>query len=229
MRGKGWIPYNYNLLIAKLIYGSICKIDEELATRLHNGCSFKYFTFSLLQVPKKKTSRDGIFIEGAAHFFFSSPLSDITTTLVQGLLEDPEQKIGKTKFYIEEIQLLRKQGFSEKAIFQTLSPVVVRILENKGNTLKTVDLNPLDERFVGLLNNNLKKKYEGLCGKTGSNISFSIMSPIKSMRLKIRNTYHRGSMMTFRVEGDRDLISLGYEVGFGEKNSLGFGMVDISE
>ncbi|OYT33337.1 hypothetical protein B6U96_16165 [Archaeoglobales archaeon ex4484_92] len=33
--------------------------------------------------------------------------------------------------------------------------------------------------------------------------------------------------MTFGVKGDRKLIEFGYETGFGEKNSMGFGMVKV--
>ena len=33
--------------------------------------------------------------------------------------------------------------------------------------------------------------------------------------------------MKFVAHGDTELLKLGYEAGFGEKNSMGFGMVSI--
>ncbi|XQN73916.1 CRISPR-associated endoribonuclease Cas6 [Methanothermococcus sp. Ax23] len=46
----------------------------------------------------------------------------------------------------------------------------------------------------------------------------------KQKRMKIKNTFCRCSELVFKVEGDYDLIRFGYECGFGEKNSMGFGM-----
>ena len=224
LRGKGWIPFNYNLNIAYLIYN---RIDTELAAKLHSTPGYKYFTFSLLQIPRKKVSQGGIYIRGDAFFFFSSPLSDIITSLVSGVLEDPEMKIGGATLFVEEIEVLAEPKLSGKVAFSTLSPVVVRIIRQKNNTLKTLDLSPSDEEFNECLKNNLKKKYEDLYGKIEGDISFSEVHLLKSMRIQIKDTYHRGSMMTFEVEGDRNLIKLGYEVGFGEKNGLGFGMGKI--
>jgi CRISPR/Cas system endoribonuclease Cas6 (RAMP superfamily) len=34
-------------------------------------------------------------------------------------------------------------------------------------------------------------------------------------------------MAPFVVRGSVELIALGYEAGFGEKNSMGFGMVEV--
>jgi len=33
--------------------------------------------------------------------------------------------------------------------------------------------------------------------------------------------------MTFEANGDRGLLEMGYEAGFSEKNSMGFGMVEV--
>jgi CRISPR-associated endoribonuclease Cas6 len=41
-----------------------------------------------------------------------------------------------------------------------------------------------------------------------------------------RNTI-LGSIVPFKIKGDKKLIKTGYECGFGDMNSLGFGMVDI--
>ena len=37
----------------------------------------------------------------------------------------------------------------------------------------------------------------------------------------------RGIVCPFRVSGSRALIQVGYECGFGDKNSAGFGMVGL--
>ena len=42
------------------------------------------------------------------------------------------------------------------------------------------------------------------------------------------NEMIRGTFAPFRLEVPRELIEVGYECGFGEMNSQGFGMVKIS-
>jgi CRISPR-associated endoribonuclease Cas6 len=37
-----------------------------------------------------------------------------------------------------------------------------------------------------------------------------------------------GIQAPFTIEGDPELIKVGYECGFGEKNSMGFGMAEVS-
>lgn len=39
----------------------------------------------------------------------------------------------------------------------------------------------------------------------------------------------RGVMAPFTARGNVELLKLGYSAGFGEKNSLGFGMVEVKE
>ena len=36
-------------------------------------------------------------------------------------------------------------------------------------------------------------------------------------------------MCPFQAEGSVELIKLGYQTGFGDKNSFGFGMVEVIE
>ena len=37
----------------------------------------------------------------------------------------------------------------------------------------------------------------------------------------------RGWFMHFTIQGNSELIRIGYEAGFGENNSAGFGMVEV--
>ena len=55
------------------------------------------------------------------------------------------------------------------------------------------------------------------------------MANVKRKRIAILKdpniTYHRAYMMDLILEGDLDLINFAYDVGLGEKNSMGFGMI----
>lgn len=48
------------------------------------------------------------------------------------------------------------------------------------------------------------------------------------MLTDIRGIKVRGWLAPFTVEGSPELIELGYEAGFGSRNSMGFGMAEVA-
>ncbi|RLF61115.1 MAG: CRISPR-associated endoribonuclease Cas6, partial [Thermoplasmata archaeon] len=49
----------------------------------------------------------------------------------------------------------------------------------------------------------------------------------KAKRIKIKDTFHRCVEMVFEASGSKELLTIGYQAGFGERNSMGFGMVKV--
>jgi CRISPR-associated endoribonuclease Cas6 len=227
LRGKGLIPFNYNLSLAGAIYGPIKRVNTDLAYSIHSSTDYKFFTFSWLQIPNGKTNKKGIFVDGQAHFFVSSPITKIITAFVEGILETPVVRIGGTILHVETVEVLPAPHFNGKAVFSTLSPIIVRTAEDNNGHLRTVDLYPTHPKFYENLQNNLIGKYQMLYNEQNTNITFSKPTFTKPVRIKIKNTFHRASHMTFEACGDTDLLKLGYEAGLGGKNSMGFGMVDV--
>jgi len=113
------------------------------------------------------------------------------------------------------------------SVFSTISPIIVRTVHEEKGKLRIHDLYPTDIKFYENLRSNLIKKYKKLYNEERENILFSKPFSTKFMRIQIKNTYHRASLMVFEAKGDRKLLMLGYETGFGEKNSMGFGMVKV--
>lgn len=227
LKGEGQIPFNYNLALAGAIYGNIKRVDSDLAYKIHSSIDYKYFTFSLLQIPKRKISSKGIYVEEDAYFLISSPIRDIATCFVEGILEKPEVRIDQVHFDVEKIEVLKNPEFNEVAVFSTISPIIVRTVHEEKGKLRIHDLYPTDIKFYENLRSNLIKKYKKLYNEERENILFSKPFSTKFMRIQIKNTYHRASLMVFEAKGDRKLLMLGYETGFGEKNSMGFGMVKV--
>ncbi|HEY9186303.1 MAG TPA: CRISPR-associated endoribonuclease Cas6, partial [Ignavibacteria bacterium] len=52
------------------------------------------------------------------------------------------------------------------------------------------------------------------------------MNSARRRRINIKGNYHRCFMMNFKMEADPRLIKFAYDCGLGEKNSMGFGMVE---
>ena len=136
---------------------------------------------------------------------------------------------------VEKIEALKTPDFREISEFKTLSPINIRDSKEIDGKVKRIDLAPSDKFFKGI-ENNLIKKYciFNNIENTDKKISaYSEMAHVKRKRITIpkgpNTTYHRAYMMDLILEGDTDLIKFAYDVGVGEKNSMGFGMLRYIE
>ena len=228
------VPFNYNHILSAIIYNKIA--DLNFANELHSSKSFKFFTFSQIYIPKRRIVKDGIIAkDGVISFYISSPNDFLIKILVDGFLEDLEISFQNQKLTIQKIEALKTPEFSSKSEFKTLAPIIVRTKKEIDGELKIWDLAPSDKFFKSLENNLIKKyiKFNNLT-KTDKKINiYSDMNFVKRKRISINKgnatTHHRAYMMDLILEGDLDLIEFAYDVGIGEKNSMGFGMIKLLE
>ena len=225
---------NNNHILSAIIYNKIA--DLNFANELHSSKSFKFFTFFQIYIPKRRIVKDGIIAkDGVISFYISSPNDFLIKSLVDGFLEDLEISFQNQKLTIQKIEALKTPEFSSKNEFKTLAPIIVRTKKEIDGELKIWDLAPSDKFFKSLENNLIKKyiKFNNLT-KTDKKINiYSDMNFVKRKRISINKgnatTHHRAYMMDLILEGDLDLIAFAYDVGIGEKNSMGFGMVKLLE
>lgn len=228
------VPFNYNHILSAIIYNKIA--DLNFANELHSSKSFKFFTFSQIYIPKRRIVKDGIIAkDGVISFYISSPNDFLIKSLVDGFLEDLEISFQNQKLTIQKIEALKTPEFSSKSEFKTLAPIIVRTKKEIDGELKIWDLAPSNKFFKSLENNLIKKyiKFNNLT-KTDKKINiYSDMNFVKRKRISINKgnatTHHRAYMMDLILEGDLDLIEFAYDVGIGEKNSMGFGMIKLLE
>jgi len=220
------LPLNYPYHLASMIYRCIQRGDSTLSLYLHQPRKIKFFTFSRLMAEKRKIEEDKIKIEGTTFFKFSSPRKEIAAALVNGLLEKPEVEIENAAFTISLIEVLKEKKIEGEETFVTLSPISVTTVKGSNGYRKIIDLYPDEPKFYENLGRNLIKKYKLLYGKEPENKEINIkVIKAKPKRIKIKNTYHRCTEMVFKARGSAELLSVGYQAGFGERNSMGFGMV----
>lgn len=228
------VPFNYNHILSAIIYNKIA--DLNFANELHSSKSFKFFTFSQIYIPKRRIVKDGIIAkDGVISFYISSPNDFLIKSLVDGFLEDLEISFQNQKLTIQKIEALKTPEFSSRSEFKTLAPIIVRTKKEIDGELKIWDLAPSDKFFKSLENNLIKKyiKFNNLT-KTDKKINiYSDMNFVKRKRISINKgnatTHHRAYMMDLILEGDLNLIEFAYDVGIGEKNSMGFGMIKLLE
>jgi len=178
---------------------------------------------------ERKIIGDKLEVKGNVYFEFSSPKKNIVVALVNGLLEKGEVEIADAEFILSSIEVLKEKEIKGNETFATLSPISVTTAKKEDGGLKIVDLYPDEPKFYENLRNNLIKKYRLLYGKEPENEELDIkVIKAKPKRIKIKNTYHRCVEMVFKARGSRELLEMGYKAGFGERNSMGFGMVKVA-
>jgi CRISPR-associated endoribonuclease Cas6 len=149
---------------------------------------------------------------------------------VEGHLENTEVDFKGTKLLVEQIELLKKPEFKEKMRMRTMSPVSASIKREVDGKLKIWDLGPGDERFYESVQKNLINKYVSFYGDYDGNKWVQLRPDMKTgkrRRIEIKGDFHRGYMMEFEMEADPRLVKFAYDCGVGERNSMGFGMVEV--
>mgnify|MGYP001773100114 CR=1 FL=1 len=58
-------------------------------------------------------------------------------------------------------------------------------------------------------------------------LRFELAGKFRSRLYEVQRTKVRGFEFMFWAEGDPELLKVGYEAGFGERNAQGFGMVKV--
>ncbi|MDD2716741.1 MAG: CRISPR-associated endoribonuclease Cas6 [Candidatus Wallbacteria bacterium] len=238
------IPINYNYFITAMIYRFLAASSQEFSAFLHDygyrlsgsRKGFKLFTYSMLRGHHTITGAL-ISFTGPVTLLLSSPVMPFVQHLVNGLFSrganlEIGPSTGRGRFRIESVETLENPKFTRKMKFVCLSPATVSVSGDNGLPHY---LRPWEEGFSDAIKHNLMRKYELVHGKKLRDSAFEV---------RIDNDYmnrHAGKVMKtiafkkakiagyfapFTVTGSPKLLELGYEAGFGEKGSMGFGMVE---
>lgn len=242
------LPLNANYYISAAIYRTLERSSPEFATLMHHyGYSspedrrkFKLFTFSNLDVPDRYIDRERqclISRSKAISFTLSSPMDDFLMHLVSGLFADNKFRIDEAIFEKGAVETLPDPDFKETMEFSMLSPLTVSVMR-PDRTKEFLKYN--DERLAPVLLQNLKAKYYAAHRKEfegnadSFRISFSeryiekhngkIEKLITLKEGREEETKIKAILCPFTITAPVELIKIGYDCGFGERNSQGFGM-----
>ena len=182
----------------------------------------------------------------------TSPLVEkFMQNFVSGTFQEQQIEIfdNNTKiiFLIEQIESLPPISFQNKMKFIMLSPMILSTKQIYNGKLQQYYFRYNDsmEEINRVLNINLSNKYEIIKNKkyTGAGVKikwdekYIKQMETKKKRLTKKVTVRKGeflkidligNQLPFEIEGDMELIKVGYECGFGEKNSLGFGLAETN-
>jgi CRISPR-associated endoribonuclease Cas6 len=243
------LPLSQVYPLAALIYRLLDHASSAYAAFLHRqgyghgDRRFKLFTFSPLLGGPRRVVEGQLRVEaGTVSWYVSSPVEAFLRHLIEGLLSAGAVDLGGMRFDIVQTEVLPEPAFSSPMRFTCLSPITmsVRAIGQRWAQYLT----PEDPRFAAAIRANLERKHvlvRRLSGHTTAPLqdqSFSLtFDPAYVARhegrisklIDYKGTKIRGYLAPFTVTGPAELLWIGYQCGFGDKNSQGFGMVEVAQ
>lgn len=227
------LPIQYNPTIQGMIYNHI---SPEFGTQLHDTGylyekrSFKLFTFSRINgLFRLDRESQEIIFSPPIRLTVSSPIERFIYELGYSMVTSDHLQLGDNLLTISGINIPLEPDFTSSELIRMLSPITVySTLKTAEGKSKTYYYSPYEDEFSRLIESNLKKKYKILYSRDpNENQSFSI-KPVKAGKgsekiIKYKGTVIKGWMGIYLIQGDPELIKVGYEAGLGSKNSQGFG------
>lgn len=240
------LPFSYQYELSAVIYKILSNSDQSYSQWLHDngfrkdGRKFKLFTFSRLKIEQLKP-RGTYFqlISDKAEWEICFLPERSTREFIQGLFKDQSFELGnreaKIRFTVQNIELIPTPVINECMQFECLSPICLNFKRNDGG-YNYID--PENTAATELVKQNLLDKYQSFTGQTFSPTEFpfelKVLTKPKSTLITIKaNTPEesriRGFMCRFQLTAPVELMKIMYECGIGGKNSIGFGMVKVSD
>ncbi|VEN72988.1 CRISPR-associated endoribonuclease Cas6 [Candidatus Desulfarcum epimagneticum] len=249
-----FFPYNYQYPLHSALYSLINESSFEYSSFLHDrgyirdgiNKKFKFFTFSKLKFFPTQRSEDGFHNVKKIQFVFASSVNESLKHLVLGIFSNQRIKFSlngqKSIFDVFNVDIQPEPTFGEHGKFICLSPIsvtTVRIDENGKRKQHFLNYMIPEERehFIENIKKNLVNKYETINGikyqslDSSFNFHFDVdyISRRKGNISKLINFKNgikiKAIEAPFGVQADPELVKIGYECGWGEKNSAGFGCV----
>ncbi len=241
------LPLNYQYELSAWIYRVLNHGNPEFSGWLHekgytdDQKSFKLFTFSNLDVPRRKIQGDRMEIIGKNIYLIISMLPDeVVSHFITGIFRDQVFRLGdrqsQVPFRVSTIEGLAEPSFSGCMSFRAMAPVMIsfRYPGDRYARYLAPDIPEYRELFF----RNLKEKYRTFfnseCHFDEKDGKLEILTPPRKKGILIKAGTPQeskiiGYQFDFRITASPELIKLGYYAGFGEKNSLGFGCVEVRD
>lgn len=251
-----FLPVDYQYYISSWIYKRIGEANQEFAQFLHNegygegNRKFKFFNFSPLNLkPYEAHWERGVFellgheISLAVSFY----LPEIAEPFVKGLFMNNEifigDRINSVQLKVKEIRILATPEFKETMSYRLISPCCITRPKREGEAHGQY-LPPEDPEFIPRLTENLKTKFEtaqrvpSYAGDSnGSEMDIDIQTlgrKPKSKLIKVKAltkeaTDIRGWLFDCKITAPVEMHEFIWNVGLGEKGSMGFGMVELKK
>jgi len=245
------LPINYQYPISSWLYQVLDRSDTAFAHWLHEegyafaGRRFRFFCFGDLDVRPFRREGDRLQLLGRqVKLTVSFALPTGAQHFLQGLFAEQELRLADRRsgvdFRIDSVEMLPEPSFSAPSIrLRTASPVVVSRPNERGHADY---LHPSEPDYAERLYENLMAKIHALIVAEGgipepylpyksAAFDLRLLSEPRSRLVTIaadtpRETQVRGYHYDFELTCDPAWQQVIWQVGWGEKGSQGFGLVN---
>ncbi|MCF6270275.1 MAG: CRISPR-associated endoribonuclease Cas6 [Melioribacteraceae bacterium] len=252
--GKKELPLNYNYPLSAAIYKLLHFGSSEFSEFLHDigyqeqGKTYKLFSFALRFEKPPRIKNNRFYLKSDKIFLIiSSPLIEsfiknfVVGTFQNQIIEVVSENI-KTILTVEQVETLLEPNYKNSMYFTLLSPLVLATKKESNGKLIPKYFRYYDDinEITRVFNQNLVNKYKLIHNLEyeGEPLKFRWDTEYIDRRLsknkkvtKLISASIRGNIINikaneipFTLEGNTDLMKVGYECGFGSQNSLGFGL-----
>lgn len=236
------LPINYNHLLVGGIYHFLAESDAEYADFLHNtGYTagekrFKLFTFSQLLAKHRRIRGTDILFGSQLTWYVSSPVEKFLSHFADTLLTEGRLLLGPHRLQIKDVSIPRIPRFQPQMRLRCLSPIVMSTVRERDGKQSQHYCLPDDPKLSELIRQNLMRKHAAIYGQPPKEDALTFRFDtdwVHSRHRRVtrlvdyKGTKIRGVMAPFYVAGSPALIQTGYDCGFGVKNAIGFGMVEV--
>ncbi len=250
------LPINYQYPLSAAIYHILAQAEPVYADFLHregypnsHKKKLKLFVFSKLFFDRAaKVINNTLQLTDVplCWFFISSPMEEtFVQNFVIGLFEKSEIAIGNKqnvlRFTTQQVESLPAPILTNEMHGRTLSPISISV--SHPVTRNPQYLLPLDENTSRVICNNLRLKYETIHEKSydgeidwnadknyiserGGETKTTKLITIKEGTPE--ETKVKGFNCPFILHGEPEILRVAFECGLGERNSIGFGMIEIN-
>lgn len=229
------MPLSYNYYIQSLIYNLIS--DKKYADFLHNkgyeygNRTFRLFSFSRLEgdfILDKETKILN-FTKKRMSLSITSPSEEFIKYVGETLLLKNELSLWKNTLSVESVKFENNHIEANNVKFYTKTPIVVSSTLASG---QTIFYSPLDYCFQERIKSNILKKYNAFYGTNLDDINVNIKvisSRPKKKVVRYKKMIINGYMCELEFSGDTKILDFIYSASLGEKNSQGFGMLELKK
>lgn len=220
------IPLNYNYQLQSAIYSKLKEVgasDFWHDSGFGEKETFKFFVFSPLSgnykiVDKKIIFQDKINLE------IRSPFFEFCDDLQRSIELNPTIKIFNQVLHVSGAFFNNRHINSDSVIFKTISPIM---LSEKTEAEKTVFIKPVSPDFVYRLQENFYKKYKAVFDGQPPELKIELLEEGKKVVTRYKEIWLTGYHCTLKITGPDHALEFIYNTGLGERNSQGFGLMDI--
>lgn len=228
------VPTHYNYFLQSLIYHHL---DAHLAQQLHDegigeGTKrFRYFTFSRLIGHFQRQGEQLIFPRGAI-LYIASPNHAFLESLVLRLLAQGEIVVDEQSIPLYKIEVLPQPAYQPEVILKALSPITLRETLRQPSEKYTYYYAPHEPDFSERIISNLRSKVRFWYGRDippGDAYCLPhAVDPQKNYHvINFKGTWVKGWSGLYRFHAPPEYFQMAIEAGIGERNSGGFGCVEV--